>query len=71
LLETTHLAVELLGIEAHIIKVDEIEEILEYGVMSTPALVVNEKVVHSGRIAGKKEIMKLITPFIGNNSKQE
>jgi hypothetical protein len=64
--ETTRLAVQLPGIDAFITKVDNINDIIAYGVMSTPALVVNEKVVHSGRIAGKKEIMKLITPFIEN-----
>lgn len=62
--QSTRLAVEELGIEATITKVEDINDILTYDIMSTPGLVVNGKVVHSGRIAGKKEIKGLIEPFI-------
>ncbi|MCB2220452.1 MAG: TM0996/MTH895 family glutaredoxin-like protein [Bacteroidetes bacterium] len=68
--ESVRIAVKMLGIDAAITKVDIINDILHYGVMSTPALVIDEKVVHSGRIAGKKEIMKLITPFIDNKNQK-
>lgn len=68
LAESVKLAVETLGIEANITKIDNINDIVAYHVMATPALVVNEKVVHCGRIAGKKEIMKLISPFIENKN---
>ena len=43
-----------LGIDAVIEKVVEYEKISEYGVMSTPALVINEKVVGIGRMKYKK-----------------
>ena len=62
--QSTRMALEELGIEANITKVDDINDILKYDIMSTPGLVVDGKVVHSGRIAGKKEIKRLIEPFI-------
>ena len=43
-----------LGVDANIIKVEEFPLIVEYGVMSTPALVINEKVVAIGRIKYRK-----------------
>ena len=49
-------AVASLGIEAEIIKVEDYAQIMQYPVLSTPALVVNEKVVVSGRVPGGAEI---------------
>jgi len=53
-------AVEELKIKASIGKVTDIAKIMEYGVMSTPALVVNEKVVSYGRVLSPEEIKKLL-----------
>ena len=47
-------AVRELGIEAEIIKVEDFAEITKYNVMSTPALVINEKVVGLGNLKYKK-----------------
>jgi small redox-active disulfide protein 2 len=41
-------------------KVEDIVQIMNYGVISTPGLVINEKVVISGRIPSKDEIMQQI-----------
>ncbi len=41
-------------------KVEELEDIIAYGVMRTPALVVDEKVILSGRVPTVEEIMKLL-----------
>jgi len=41
-------------------KVQNIEDILNYGVVSTPALVVDEKVVLIGRIPSKDELTKIL-----------
>ena len=48
------------GIPAEVSKVDKINDIMSYGVMSTPALAVDGKVVCAGRIPSKDEIKKLI-----------
>ena len=52
----TRQAVSKLGIEADVIKVTEYPEIMKYNIMSTPGLVVNEKVVSAGRIPSEAEI---------------
>ena len=58
--ENTRKAVEELGIEATIEKVTDIKEIMKYGVMNTPALVVDEKVKTMGRVPTSEEIKKYI-----------
>ena len=41
-------------------------EIMQFGVMQTPALVINEKVVLSGRLPNDKELKKFINTIINN-----
>jgi len=47
-------------IDATISKVEDIVAIMNYGVMSTPALVINEKVVLKGRVPSADELKKLL-----------
>lgn len=54
-------AVEELGIDATIEKVTDFKKIVEYGVMQTPGLVVDEKVKSTGKIATVEEIKKILT----------
>ncbi|MDQ1770728.1 thioredoxin family protein [Labilibaculum sp. A4] len=60
LAEAAKKAVEELAIDANITKVDDMVKILSYGVMSTPALVINEKVVVSGKVPSVSEIKEFI-----------
>ncbi|MDD5120554.1 MAG: thioredoxin family protein [Candidatus Omnitrophica bacterium] len=53
-------AVKELNIQAEIGKVTDIDKITEYGVMMTPALVVDGTVVLAGKVLSKEEIIKLI-----------
>ena len=57
----TREVVEQDGINATITKVEDIVEIMKYGVMSTPALVVDEKVQIKGRVPSIDEIRKVLT----------
>lgn len=58
-------AVDALGLHATIEKVTDYPTIARYGVMSTPALVVNEKLVLSGRVPTTAQIRELLTPLAG------
>jgi small redox-active disulfide protein 2 len=49
------------GIEAEVVKVDDFEKILNYGVMVTPAVVIDGEVKLAGKIPDEKEILKWIT----------
>jgi len=57
----TKKALEELKIEAKIEKVTEIQDIMSYGVMGTPALVVDEKVEVTGRIPDVEEIKTILS----------
>lgn len=52
----TRKVVENLGIEAEIEKVTDIDEIMKWPILSTPGLVINDKLVSAGRIPSEKEI---------------
>ncbi len=60
LYQLTEESIEELNIEATFEKIENIEQIMGYGVMRTPALVINEKVKVFGRIPKKDEIKKYI-----------
>ncbi len=52
----TKKVIDDLGLDAHIDHVTEYADIMKYPILSTPGLVVNEKVVSSGRIPTESEI---------------
>lgn len=52
----TRKVVEKLGMDAEFIKVTDHIQIMDYPILSTPGLVVNEKVLSSGRIPSESEI---------------
>ena len=58
-------AVAETGVAAEVEKVEDIDEILGFGVMMTPALVIDEQVVISGRVAPCKDVAALIAKTAG------
>ncbi len=59
--ESARKAVSELGIEAEVTKVKDIKAIMAYGVMITPALVVDGEVKVAGKIPSVEEIKKMIS----------
>jgi small redox-active disulfide protein 2 len=59
--ESARAAIATLGIEAQVEKVSDITDIMGYNVIATPGLVINEKVVSSGRLPSTAEITTWLT----------
>jgi len=59
--KNTNEALRQLNINAEVIKITEISDIMSYGIMSTPALIINEKVATYGVIPSVEDIKKLLT----------
>ncbi len=57
----TRKAVEELSLNATVEKVEDIQLIMEYAVMRTPALVIDEKVAISGQVPKLNELKELLT----------
>lgn len=53
-------ALSQLNIDAEIQKIEDIQEIISYGVLSTPTLVVNDEVKISGRVPSVEEIINIL-----------
>ena len=62
LYENTCLAVKELGLEASIDKVEDLMDIVRLGVMTTPSVMVDGKLIIRGRVPKVKEIIKLLNP---------
>lgn len=60
LYEAVKSAVKEKGIEAEVVKVEDMPSIMKYGVMSTPALVIDGQVKFSGKMASVAEIMGML-----------
>lgn len=63
----TRQAIEALGIDATIEKVTDYPTIVGYGVMSTPALVVDEKLVLSGRVPTAAQTRDILATLAGSD----
>jgi small redox-active disulfide protein 2 len=59
--KTTRDVVAEMGIDATIEKEEDIVKIMGYGIMHTPAMVINGKVVLSGRLPSASEVKEIIT----------
>ncbi|MBC7293647.1 MAG: TM0996/MTH895 family glutaredoxin-like protein [Thermoleophilia bacterium] len=61
LFEAVKQAVQSLGVEANLEKVTDYQEMMHYGLMQTPGLVIEEKLVAAGRIPPMSELVSMIT----------
>jgi small redox-active disulfide protein 2 len=59
--KVTQLVITEMGIIAQIEKVEDIQKIMAYGIMRTPALVIDEKIVLYGRVPSVNELKEIIT----------
>ena len=53
-------AVKSMGLSVEVEYITDMEKVMEYGVMSMPAIVVNEKVVSMGKVLKTADVIKLI-----------
>ena len=60
LLASVKEAVAEKGIEAEIEYITDMAKIMEYGIMSTPALMIDNRVVSMGRVLKPKDVIKLL-----------
>nr|WP_312577250.1 thioredoxin family protein [Sedimentibacter sp.] len=58
--KNTEEALKEKGIEADVVKVEDYKDIVAYGVLQTPALVIDEKVVSFGKVLKPKDIIKIL-----------
>ncbi|HBB91671.1 MAG: redox-active disulfide protein 2 [Bacteroidetes bacterium GWF2_49_14] len=59
--QVTRDVVKEMNLDATITKVEDIMEIMTFGVMTTPALVIDGKVVLKGRVPSANEVKQLLT----------
>ena len=64
--KTVKEVVKEMGIDVKIEDVKDIKKIMEYPILSTPGLVINEKLVFSGRVPNKAEVTAFITKAQSN-----
>lgn len=60
--QNTKTALEALALEAMIEKVSDADEIMELGVMLTPALVIDGTIVSSGQLLSSEQIKNILSP---------
>lgn len=60
LTKNTEDAVKAMGINAGVEKVTDIEKIISYGIMRTPALVVDDKVLSVGKVLSVEEVTSIL-----------
>jgi small redox-active disulfide protein 2 len=67
--KTTKEVVKELGIDAEIEEVKDINKIMEYPILTTPGLVINEELVCAGRMPTKAELTQLIANALTKEDK--
>ncbi len=67
--KTTKEVVKELGIDAEVEEVKDVNKIMEYPILTTPGLVINEQVVCAGRVPTKDEVTQFIANAIAKEDK--
>ncbi len=67
--QTTKEVVKELGIEATIEEIKDIKKIMEYPILTTPGLVLNDELVCAGRVPTKAEVASFITTALVKEEK--
>ena len=62
--ENAKKAVEEMGLSVEVEYITDMEKVMSYGVMSMPAVVVNEKVVSMGKVLKAADVEKLLKEFL-------
>lgn len=68
--KTVKEVVNELQVDAKIEEVRDMKAILQYGILMTPGLVINEKVISSGKVPGKAEVTQLIINAVASEEKK-
>jgi small redox-active disulfide protein 2 len=69
--KTTREVVKELGVDASVEEVKDINKIVEYAVLTTPGLVINEELVCAGRVPTKTELTQLIANALTREDKNK
>ena len=67
--KTTREVVKELGIDASIEEVKDMKKIMQYNILMTPGLVLNEEVVSSGHVLSKAEVTQLVINALEKDEK--
>jgi small redox-active disulfide protein 2 len=57
-----------MGLDIQIDHVKDIQKIMEYPILTTPGLVINEELVLAGRVPSRAEVIKIITTALAKES---
>jgi small redox-active disulfide protein 2 len=68
LYENTLMAVEELGLDAEVVKVEDIREMLQRGIIGSPALVVDEKLVMEGSVPTPRTLGEFLSELLGTRA---
>lgn len=69
--KTVKEVVKELGIEATVEEVKDVKKFVDYKVMMTPGLVINERVVSSGKVPSKAEVTQLIINALASEEQKK
>jgi small redox-active disulfide protein 2 len=54
-------AVKILGLDAEVVKVTDLAEMMKYGMMGSPGLVIDDELVSTGKVMNVENLVKLLS----------